>query len=369
VNQNPDIRRADARAGCSSDPSVARCRRQGSIAVGLSALVVAAVAVSVLLPTGAPAQLRRAQVRGLGASAGNGDAIADAVGPSPPAFAVGLRTLRLVDRSRTIRLKGGRSEPRTLVTYVRYPALGAPGATDVLNAAPATAGGPYPLIVFGHGFAVTPQLYAPLLQSWARAGYVVAAPVFPLANAEAPGGPDEADVVNQPSDISFVISSLLSLSRPGAGPLEGLIDPAHLAVAGHSDGAETALAVAYSRRFRDPRVGAAVILSGAEMEGVGGYAFAEAGPPLLAAQGTADMFNEPKYTNAYFKLARRPKFLLRLLGAGHLPPYSYQQPQLTIVERVTIAFLDRYLKREPSALQRLVSLADVAGTSALVAEP
>lgn len=343
--------------------------KPGTLALRPLALVVSVFCVSVTLAGAAAAHVRLPPVRGLAASAGNEDAKGAASAPASPSFAVGLRVLRLVDRSRAVRLKGGRSEPRVLVTYVRYPALGAPGATDVPDAMPASAGGPYPLIVFGHGFAVTPGPYARLLQSWARAGYVVAAPVFPLGNARAPGGPSEADVINQPSDMSFVISSLLALDRPGAGPLAGLVDPAHIAVAGHSDGAETALAVAYSRRFRDPRIGAAVILSGAEMEGVGGYSFTYGGPPLLAAQGTADRFNQPKYTNAYFKLAQRPKFLLRLLGAGHLPPFSDQRPQLTIVERVTIAFLDRYIKREPGALQRLVSQGDVAGTSALLAQP
>ena len=334
----------------------------------LLALAVAAVAVSIAAATAAPAQQRPATPPVLGASGGS-----EAPPPAPalpePSFAVGLRVLRLVDESRTIRLKDGRSEPRTLVTYVRYPALGAPGQTDVPNAEPATAGGPYPLVVFAHGFAVTPQPYARLLQSWASAGYVVAAPVFPLGSADAPGGPDEADVVNQPRDMSFVISSLLSLNRPGAGPLAGLVDPARIAVAGHSDGGETALAVAYSRRFHDARVNAAVILSGAEMSGVGGYRFTPGSPPLLAAQGTDDIFNEPRYTNAYFELAQRPKFLLRLLGAGHLPPYTDQQPQLAIVEQVTTAFLDSYLKRESGALQRLVSLGGVAGTSTLVADP
>jgi dienelactone hydrolase len=278
--------------------------------------------------------------------------------------------LRLVDPTRTIRLKGGRIEPRTLLTYVRYPALGPPGASDIPDAPPATATGPYPLIVFAHGFAVTPAPYTRLLQSWARAGYVVAAPVFPLASADAPDGPDEADVINQPSDVSFVISSLLAPSTtPGAGPLTGLVNPAHIAVAGHSDGGETALAVAYSRRFHDPRVGAAVVLSGAEMSGVGGYSFAPGGPPLLAAQGTDDTFNEPKYTYAYFRRARRPKFLLRLLGAEHLPPYTYEEPQLTIVERETLAFFDAYLQDAPTALQRMITLGSVPRTSTLLAEP
>jgi dienelactone hydrolase len=334
------------------------------LTLGLPALVVAVAGISVALADATPAR------HGSIDRVNDGRASASPAPALPsPSFAVGLRVLRFVDGSRTIRLKGGRSQPRTLLTYVRYPALGAPGEVDVRNAAPAGAGGPYPLVVFGHGFAVTPRLYASLLQSWARAGYVVAAPVFPLGNADAPDGPDEADLINQPADMSFVISRLLALNQPGAGALAGLIDPAQIAVAGHSDGAETALAVAYSRRFRDPRVRAAMIFSGAEMSGVGGYAFTEGGPPLLAAQGTADAFNEPKYTNAYFNLARRPKFLLRLLGAGHLPPYSYQQPQLAIVERVTRAFLDTYLKHEPAALHRLRALGSVRGASALIADP
>lgn len=295
--------------------------------------------------------------------------------PSPPSvglrprFAVGVRTLRLVDRSRTIRLRNGASEPRTLVTYVRYPALGSPADTDVPNAPAASANGPFPLIVFAHGFAVTPATYDRLLASWAHAGYVVAAPVFPLSNAHAPGGPDESDIVNQPRDLSFVISCLLESSGAAAGPLAGLIEPNRIAVAGQSDGGETALAVGYSRRFRDPRVTAAVILSGAEMSGIGGYTFAPGGPALLAAQGTADTSNEPRFTYAFFKAARQPKYLLRLLGAQHLPPYTRQQPQLTLVERVSTAFFDTYLKDDPAPLAELGSLAGVPGIATLVSDP
>jgi dienelactone hydrolase len=343
---------------------VARRARRRAV-TGLLAIALVSVVVSIIVATTAQAQLQLTTT--VGPANGNTHTPGAPPKPSSQSLAIGLVTLRFVDRSRTIQLGHGRSEPRTLLTYVRYPALGAPGVTDVPNAAPAA--GPHPLIVFGHGFAVTPKLYARLLASWARAGYVVAAPVFPLSNADAPDGPEEADLVNQPSDVSFVISRLLALSGQHTGPLAGLIDPKRIAVAGHSDGAETALAVAYSRRFHDPRVGAAVILSGAEMSGIGGYDFTAGKIPLLAVQGTADTFNEPRYTYAYFDLAPRPKFLLRLLGAGHLPPYSYQQPQLKIVERTTIAFLDRYIEGEKTPLQRLTSLGDVSSISELVADP
>jgi dienelactone hydrolase len=335
-----------------------------------SAAAGAAFTLALLVTVAGAAHIGLAAAAPGGAAGGTAspasEAPAPVVAPAPP---TGLSVLSLIDPSRHIRLAHGRSEQRTLSTYVRYPALGAPGTRDVLNAPPARAGGPFPLVVFAHGFAVTPAIYANLLRSWTRAGYVVAAPVFPLESANAPGGPDESDLVNEPRDISFVISRLLEASAASTGPLAGLIDPSHVALAGQSDGGEAALAAAYSRRFRDPRVTATVVLSGAEMSGVGGFRFAAGAPPLLAAQGTADRINEPKYTDAFFKAARRPKYLLRLLGAGHLPPYTRAGRVLEIVAGVSTAFLDGYLKSATSALQQLVSLGNVPGLAAEVAAP
>jgi predicted dienelactone hydrolase len=270
-------------------------------------------------------------------------------GASPGALAYRVRHFRFVDRSRTIRLPDGRQVPRSLETVVRYPA----------------AGGSYPLIVFGHGYALTPARYAGLLRAWTEAGYVVAAPLFPLGNAAAPGGPNESDLINQPKDMSFVIAKLLALNARTGKVLSGKIDSSRIAIAGHSDGAETALAVAYDHRFRDPRVRAAIVLSGAALPGMGGFPLN--GPPLLAVQGTADPINAPSNSAGFFRLARRPKFLLWLLGASHLPPYTDQQPQLGIVERATTAFLDHYLKGRP--LRAFEQAAERPALTRLIADP
>jgi predicted dienelactone hydrolase len=288
--------------------------------------------------------------------------------PTPP-FAVGERVLTLVDHSRTVQFPGEARAPRTLMTIVRYPAVGRPGGGDIDGARPLRAAGPYPLVIFGHGFAVTPAIYAPLLHAWARAGYVVAAPVFPLGNANAPGGPNESDLVNQPADMSFVITRMLTASAAPAGPFSGLIDARHIAVSGQSDGGDTALASGYNEHFHDRRIGAAMILSGQEIPGVAGYDYPAPSPPLLATQGLADTINVPSTTYAFFDPAPAPKYLLTLPGAPHLPPYTSEQPQLSIVERVTIAFLDRYLKGDRGALARMRSVADRPGIAALQADP
>jgi dienelactone hydrolase len=364
----PRERPAHRRTGDARPSADHVSRRQRLVAVSLLLLAAAGVAVSVLLASGGSSAPRHQTGRGAPSRAAHVRAPATAQTP-PSSFAVGLRVVRLVDSSRTITLADGSTEPRSLLTYVRYPALGTPGEADLPGAPAASASGPFPLVVFGHGFNVTPSLYTRLLHRWAQAGYVVASPVFPLENPGAPGGPNEADLINQPADIRFVISRMLASSRLSSDPLSGLIDPSAIAVSGHSDGGDSALAVAYDPRSRDPRVGAAVILSGAEIPAAGEFAFPAGGPPLLATQGTADAVNPPSLTDAFFEAAGRPKYLLRLIGAEHLPPYTNEQPQLSIVERVTLAFLDGYLKRRPAALRRVISLGSVPGTAALVADP
>ena len=229
----------------------------------------------------------------------------------PLAAPVVLQTFRFVDAARH----------RVLVTEVRRVA-------DVAT--------PRPLVVFAHGFTLMPETYAALLDAWARAGFVVAAPIFPGENAHAPN-PTRAGLADEPTDIHVVISKLLRTTLP--------IDAKHIAVAGQSDGGVAALGAAYAERLRDRRIDAAIVMSGAWMAG---WRFAH-GPPLLAIQGTADPINPPANTSSYYALAAPPKQLLWLKGASHLPPYTTDTHELAIVERATIAFLDRYLKGTATA--------------------
>ncbi len=344
-------------------------RRRRRLAPALLAGAVVLVAVLLATRSGGSSPSHRAVSRGAAVRGTSRPSRSRQLASLVRSFAVGLRVFGFNDPKRTLTLPDGTSEARPLLTYVRYPALGPVDRSDLRDAPAARTSAPFPLVIFGHGFAVTPSIYQRLLVSWARAGYVVAAPVFPRENAGAPGGPDESDLANQPADMSFLITKLLQLTAAGSGPLAGLIDPRRIAVSGQSDGGDTALAAAYDPRLRDRRIGAAMILSGAEIQSLGAFAFPSQGPPLLAVQGTADTINPQSATDQFFIAAAAPKYLLLLPGAQHLPPYTTEEPQLAIVERITTAFLDAYLKHRPVAREALRSRTVVPGTATLVAHP
>lgn len=267
---------------------------------------------------------------------------------APPSLAarsaVGIQSFVFVDSSRATPPAPGDpgAASRTLPTVVRYPTDGADNGAEVPNAAGRHGGHLFPLIVFAHGYDSSPSVYSSLLHLWASAGYVVAAPSFPRATI---GGPlDENDVANQPGDLSFVITKVQALAAAG-GPLAGIVDPAHVGVAGHSDGASTTAGIGYNSCCRDGRVLADAVMEGDEHPYAGGSYFppgAEAA--LLVIQGDHDAFNPPSLGQAVYAGARSPKYLLWLVNALHLEPYTTDAAHLAVVETVTTAFFDRYLK-------------------------
>ena len=269
-------------------------------------------------------------------------------------YPVASRSILLIDRSRA------RLGARALPTLVRYP---------VVPAAAVASGkysrGPFPLVVFAPGYLQCRSSYSSLLSSWASAGYVVAAVEFPRTHCDDPA-PDEADLSNQPADMSLVITRLLAISARPDGVLAGLIDRAKIAVAGHSDGGDTAAAVASNTCCRDRRVIAAMILSGAEWPPLGGHYFPRGTPPIIFIQGSADTWNPPQASaQLYASDTAGVRFYLDLLGANHFTPYEGRRQPEPLVARVTVDFLDRYLAGQASGTSAMAADGNVAGVAVL----
>jgi dienelactone hydrolase len=255
---------------------------------------------------------------------------------APPAYGIGVTKVTLVDPSRPGPARGSTpaTPQRRLPVTVRYPVAGAAGAGEATDAA--AAPGAFPLVVFAHGFDVSADTYATLEHGLAAAGFVVAAPDFPLSSSAFPGPAVETDIVNQALDVSFVITSFGSgLGLPAV--LAGHVAPTKAGVVGQSDGGITVAEAAANSCCADTRIGAVAVLSGEEGND-GGTWFATAGPPLLVMQGTDDDINPPALSQRLYDAATSPKLYVSILGAGHLEPYT-TGPQEGAVATVVVDFL------------------------------
>jgi fermentation-respiration switch protein FrsA (DUF1100 family) len=265
--------------------------------------------------------------------------------------AVGVSTETFVDASRPTAANGNCAEipTRTLPTTILYPAVGgASSAAAQSGAAPDAAGGPYPLIVFAHGFSATPQVYEPLLTQWASAGYVVAAPTFPLSSSASPCGPVAGDSVNQPEDLSFIITSVLRETDRDGSPLTGLIDKDKIGAAGHSNGGITMYGLVANTKLHDKRVSAVAVLAGTpQAYPTGKYDFTKV-PPILIVHGTDDALVPYDAAVGAFNKLRGPKGLLTITGGDH---GSAASPSLA--GAATTDFFDAYLRGDLAARNRL----------------
>ncbi len=260
---------------------------------------------------------------------------------APVHYSVGIANCTFFDPSRMTPnyLNSTSKKGRLLVTEVRYPTLSpVRGVLETPDAHPALRHGPFPMVVFGHGYALTPDTYAKLLDHWVRAGFVVAAPLFPdtsqqavssigVANSFLP----EADDINQPGDMAFVTRELLKSTGRTSQlcPIaHGLISHTQIALAGQSDGATTAVALAYDPKYQAPtlRYRAVIDLSG-ELFGAGtltpdALSATRTSPSLFVSQSATDTCNPPQFSLAIYNgVHTSHKWFLKILSAHHLPPY------------------------------------------------
>ncbi len=255
---------------------------------------------------------------------------------------------------------------RRLLTQIRYPLAGRPSKTTP------PAKGPFPMIVYAPGFMQCGAPYSDLLHFWATAGYVVVVVNFPYSDCLA-GHPTENDMLNQPHDMSYVITQMLKLSRAKHGLFSGLLNPKQIAVAGQSDGGDTVAAIAANTCCTDRRVRAVAVESGSAWAQMRGRyfttRFTRHPMPMLFSQGSADTINLPGCSVfLYHSDPAKPNFYLDLFGASHTGPYWGTNRFEEIVARVTLAFFNRYLLRHPDAGTTMRRQGDVSGLAVLFSD-
>ncbi|MHB8191369.1 MAG: alpha/beta hydrolase family protein [Ferrimicrobium sp.] len=296
--------------------------------------------------------------------------------PSGVISGVGEQQVNVVEPGRVMCVPStGACSTRSYLLDIFYPSSTAVGSSPVVGATVASVGAPYPLIVFGGGFNIDPSAYLLLLGAWVRAGYVVAAPRFPLSsqwalnhygvnlNDIALADAFESDMLNQPFDMGAAITEVTNLNNQSGTLLYRRVNTTEVAAAGQSDGGDTALAFAENTCCRSPLVKAAVILSGAEFSPYHGSYFPSPALPLLVIQGSADTVNPPVLSETIYDSAPAPKYLQFLLGAGHLEAYTQANVYQSAVVAMTEAFFATYLKGESISQSRVGTIGSVPGVA------
>ena len=261
----------------------------------------------------------------LAAACSTGEDEATVPSPAPPIdvgayarrgpHAVGVTTIELVNTSRPTPANAGYagSAERRIPLEVWYPATAPAGVEEAVDAP--LEGGPYPLVVFAHGFSSFRRQSASYAQHLASHGYIVAAPDFPTTSLTAPGGPRLAGVLEQPADVAFVIDEMARFSDEAGHPLAGAFD-GRAGVTGHSLGGLTSLLAIYGP-LRDERVLAAVPFA-APACFLSDDLAGDLSVPVLHVGGSEDLIVDPASVRAGYEASRAPRYLVELQGGDHL---------------------------------------------------
>jgi predicted dienelactone hydrolase len=309
-----------------------------------------------------PWTLALASVVSVACGGGSGAAPRSGESLGPPLAAqaglpVTLRTETFVDPSRPTPAQGEAPDrtTRTLVTTIARP----------------DGPGPFPLILFSHGFGSSGEDYSKMLRALGSAGYVVAAPDYPLTSKRAPGGPQRgADGDQQPTDATFVIDQILRMSADPSGPLAGAVDPGRIGAAGHSMGAGVTMALGYNSCCRDRRVRAGVLMAAATPTIFRGDYFVPPATPILIIHGDSDETLPYQGGRRIFFDADDPKYFLTVIGGDHSGPFTAasEPAGARAVVAATVDFFDAYLKGRPDGVSRLRADTDQPGVVRLETE-
>ena len=193
---------------------------------------------------------------------------------------------------------------------------------------PASDEGPFPLVIFAHGFGAYPTEYQTIITHLTSWGFVVAGPDFTerglLAAFTAGGAPPtttdpaaaaEAAQARIDSEAAIMSQTRELLAAEGAkagGLLEGVVDATNVGTAGHSAGVTSAVAAAAT----DPNVKTFVAMSGGRAPGAAGSLPIPTVPGMVMTGGK-DEIASLENVQGFYESLNSPKRLVVIDDAGH----------------------------------------------------
>ncbi len=231
-----------------------------------------------------------------------------------------------------------------------------------------TAEGPWPLIIFSHGFGGCAKQSTFLTAYLADQGYIVAAPDHgdgrPCSSLRAyenvseftdkiPEQPfrepqqwSETTYASRRDDILFTLKSMLE------DPLyKGYIDEDHIGIAGHSLGGYTALGMAGGwPGWGDKRFKAVLAMSPYANPFIVRKTLKKVEVPVMYMGGTLDNPVTPIIKKVGWAQANAPKYFLELNGGGHSSFTQKDDRYQDLINREALAFFDTYLKGKEAVI-------------------
>jgi dienelactone hydrolase len=265
---------------------------------------------------GVPAGAARTDIRCTYGSVPDPYSLAEMQDSGP--YEVGTKNVTFTDPNRVTPANGSfaGSDVRRLDTTIWYPG-GAKPLLGLLGPHPVAEDGPFPLIVYSHGFSSSRDEGATLGEHLASHGYIVIAPSFPLSSWNARGGPTLDDIADQPKDQSFLIDQMEAKSLLASDHFYGSVDVDRVGAAGVSMGGMTTSLLTFHATLHDSRIKAAATVAGpASMFSEEFYDHRAI--PILGLHGDIDAIVNYD-TNARRLLERAAPYsnLLTIEGASH----------------------------------------------------
>ena len=183
--------------------------------------------------------------------------------------------------------------------------------TTTINAygdAPASTKGPYPIVLFSHGYGGERLYYSNLLAGMASWGYVVvSADYFERGiAAQAMSIKTKPTAADDQKIMASSLSALKAANTTATSVLNGVANPKKVAAVGHSAGGGTAYTA-----LNVPGIKTAV---GWAPVGPSGKASSK---PVMLIGAQGDNAVTPKYVKNVYNKFTGPKSLVQISGAGH----------------------------------------------------